>query len=190
MGVEIGSSDIAKTRHASGLGKGKKGGTRANTGKMRRNAPQGTCLEIRLVLVRAIGRSSNSGRQQVSETMTSTQSIIGRKTAGLHGLGMDGLIINLIGLNGIKGINGVRLTATAVVGVSRVQEQVGRRRLTPRKRRNDVEHGLRAWLRYLCDPENIASVSLRSTMASWDFRKEAPKKRKSSCQTAAIWPQQ
>jgi len=173
--VKVGSSDIAKPRHASGLGKGKKGGTRANTGKMRRNAPQGTCLQIRLVLVRAIGRSSNSGRQQVSETLTSTQSIIGRKTAGLHVLGMDGLIINLIGLNGIK-------------GVSLVQEQVGRRR--GENERNDVEHGLRAWLRYLCDPENIASVSLRSTMASWDFRKEAPKKRKSSCQTAAIWPQQ
>ena len=136
MGVKVGSSDIAKPRHASGLGKGKKGGTRANTGKMRRTAPQGTCLEIRLVLVRAIGRSSNSGRQQVSETMTSTQSIIGRKTAGLHVLGMDGLIQwnqghQWSGLNGIKGINGVRLTATAVVGVSRVQEQVGRRRLTP-----------------------------------------------------------
>ena len=132
MGVKVGSSDIAKPRHASGLGKGKKGGTRANTGKMRRNAPQGTCLEIRLVLVRAIGRSSNSGRQQVSETMTSTQSIIGRKTGGLHVLGMDGLIQwnqghQWSGLNGINGINGVRLTATAVVGVSRVQEQVGRR---------------------------------------------------------------
>ena len=107
MGVKVGSSDIAKTRHASGLGKGKKVATRTNTGNMRRNAPQGTCLQIRLVLVRAIGRSSNSGRQQVSETMTSTQSIIGRKTAGLHGLGMDGLMINLVGLNGIKGINGV-----------------------------------------------------------------------------------
>ena len=100
--------------------------------KMRRTAPQGTCLEIRLVLVRAIGRSSNSGRQQVSETMTSTQSIIGRKTGGLHVLGMDGLIQwnqghQWSGLNGINGINGVRLTATAVVGVSRVQEQVGRR---------------------------------------------------------------
>ena len=32
------------------------------------------CLQIRLVLVRAIGRISSSGRQQVSETLTSTQS--------------------------------------------------------------------------------------------------------------------